>query len=440
MINPSFLSDKFCFILVNGNYIISSIECQGGDNIMCILEKFKQKIEFNKSYKEYLESGKKSADAIKNVSFSDGMAPLYFSERRINNFLDAFSINPVISTTVEGSQSKEKSITIKAQGNIMGVIGMGIEATGSDNNKKTTKNHREDSYIKTIKDSIEYIKSKGCSILDATEMNFFYANFPVFHGSLIELTTEVTDVYLWYGEYRNIKLYLCGNKKNVSSVDRNEFPSTEWDPSSITGQKSIFQHLINEEKDKNFKNEEIFGLFEDNIHKSVMNRHEAKSSYQWQEMIVYCTNIKEENGIKKIIGIPLLVIPSKSFGYGWYNLKYKLLDVGKIKIGNNINNKDTFFESDDDKFIINNDINNKDAFFEFDNGEFTGRFLMKEKELYYSTSPDKVKFSDRVKVIDTNSAYQHRYSIKKIPTVPLPEQVKESDDIIGLCIDKNLLK
>lgn len=195
--------------------------------------------------------------------------------------------------------------------------------------------------------------------------------------------------------------------------------------------------MINDEENKNFKRNEIFKLFEDNIHKSVMNRRIDKSFYQWQEMIVYCTNIKEEDGIKKIIGIPLLVIPSKNFGYGWYNLKYKLQNSGKIEIGNNVNNKDTVFMLDGDKFKIDNNINNKDAFFEFDNGEFTGRFLMKEK-IYYSILTDKVKFSDKVKVIDANSAYQHRYSIQKMQEKPSSEQVKKSDDIIGICIDKNL--
>lgn len=408
---------------------------------MCILEKWKLKKSIKKSYSEYLESLKKSETAIENVSFSDGMTHLYFSNRRFEIFLETFSINPPKNFTVEDSQSNENIITVKGQVGVMRIVEAGIEMTNSDSqNKKITKNYSEDSCIKTIKKNIGYIKSKGFSIRDATENNFFYANFPVFHGSLIELSTEVTDVYLWYGEYGNIKLYLCGNKKNVSSIDRDEFPSTEWDPSSINGQKSIFQHLINEEENKNFKSEEIFKLFEDNIHKSVMNRHDAKSFYQWQEMIVYCTNIKEEDGIKKIIGIPLLVIPSKNFGYGWYNLKYKLLNGGKIKIGNNVNNKDTVFKLDGDKFKIDNDINNKDAFFEFDNGEFTGRFLMKENELYHSVFTDKVKFSDKVKVIDTNSAYHHRYSIQKMQEKPSSEQVKKSDDIIGICIEKNLLK
>lgn len=409
---------------------------------MCILENWKLKKIIKKSYNMYLESIKKSEATIANVSFSDGMAPLYFSDRRFENFLDTFSISPVTSSTVEDSQSNGNSITRKVQADAKVPVRAGTEMTNSDSqNKKITKNHREDSCIKTIKNNIERIKSKGCSILDATENNFFYANFPVFHGRLIDFTSKVTNVYLWYGEYRNIKLYLCGNTNNVFSEDKDEYQNTEWNPSMIKGHKDIFRNLINEENTGDYKNKEIFELFEGNIHKSVMNRTQSRSFYQWQEMIVYCTNIKEENGIKKIIGIPLLVIPSKGFGYGWYNLKYKLLDGGKIKIGNNVvNNKDTFFELDDDKIKINNDINNKDAFFEFDDGKFTGRFLMKEKELYRSTFPDKVKFSDRVKVIDANSAYQHRYSIKKMKAIPSPEQVKKSDDIIGICIDKNLLK
>ena len=405
---------------------------------MCILEKWKLKKLIKKSYSEYLESLKKSEAAIENVSFPDGMTHLYFSNRNFEKFLETFSINPPNNFTTEDIQSNKNRITVKGQAGVKRIFEAGTEVTNSySKNKKITENFRADSCIKTIKKNIESIKSDGFNIRDARENNFFYANFPVFHGRLIELNKEVPDVYLWYGEYGNIKLYLCGNIKNVSSIDENEFPSTKWDPSSIKGQRRIFQHLINDEGNKTFKRNDVFELFEDNIHKSVMNRRIDKSFYQWQEMIVDCTYIKEEDGIKKIIGIPLLVIPSKNFGYGWYNLKYKLRNSGKIKIDNNVNNKDAVFMLDGDKFKIDNNMNNKDAFFEFYNGEFTGRFLMKEK-IYYSVLTDKIKLSDKIKVIDANSAYQHRYSVQKIQEKPSSEQVKKSTDIIGICIDKNL--
>lgn len=411
---------------------------------MNIFEKLKQIIMFNKSYKEYLKSVGKSAVAINNVSLSDGMTPLYFSERRYQIFCDTFKIKPVINSSVEDNSSSEGSFTVKGKGEISrigGGIGGGIEYTKSSNNCiKTTKNYGEDSYIQTIKNSIKDIKNVGYSILDAVENNFFYANFPVFHGSLIGSPKVLTDVYLWYGEYRNIKLYLCGNTKNVFSVDNDESQKTEWNPSTIQGQMDIFQYFIDEEKPDTFEKDDIFKLFEENIFQSVMNRTDMKSSYQWQEMIVYCTNIKEENGIKKVIGIPLLVIPSKEFGYGWYNLKYKLLDNGKIKNGDDITKKDTFFELDDGNFKINNDINNKDAFFEFDNGKFTGRFLMKEKILNGIHSRDEVTFSDKIDIKDINRAYQHRYLIKKTQSKPSSKQVKDCNDIIGICIDENLLK
>jgi len=227
---------------------------------------------------------------------------------------------------------------------------------------------------------------------------------------------------------------------NVFSEDKDEHPNTEWDPSTITGQKDIFQHLINEENTGNYNNKEVFELFEYNIHQSVMNRTKSISSYRWQEMLVYCTNIKEENGIKKIIGIPLLIIPSKGFGYGWYNLKYKRLNEGKIKNDNTINNKDAFFELDQGKFKINEDINNKDAFFEFDNGNFTGKVLLIERDTLQNLSPDNIIFSDRIDTIDANNAYKNRYTIEKVQQIPSSKMVKNCCDIIGICIDKNLLK
>lgn len=181
---------------------------------MCILEKWKLKKSIKKSYSEYLESLKKSETAIENVSFPDGMTHLYFSDRRFEIFLETFSVNPPNNFTAEDIQSNENRTTVKAQAGVKRIFEAGTEVTNSySKNKKITENFRADSCIKTIKKNIELIKSKGFSIRDATENNFFYANFPVFHGRLIELTTEVTDVYLWYGEYRNIKLYLCGNKK-----------------------------------------------------------------------------------------------------------------------------------------------------------------------------------------------------------------------------------
>lgn len=416
---------------------------------MCILQNWKLiknwklKKSYKKSYNMYLESKQKSKAAIENVSFSDGMAPLYFSDRRFNNFLDTFSISPVISSIVEDSKSNGNSITGEVKVDVKKIVraGAGMEINHSDSeNNKITKSHREDSYITTIKNNIERIKSKGCSILDATENNFFYANLPVFHGRLTDLTNQVKDVYLWYGEYRNIKLYLCGNANNVFSEDKDEHPNTEWDPSTITGQKDIFQHLINEENTGNYNNKEVFELFEYNIHQSVMNRTKSISSYRWQEMLVYCTNIKEENGIKKIIGIPLLIIPSKGFGYGWYNLKYKRLNEGKIKNDNTINNKDAFFELDQGKFKINEDINNKDAFFEFDNGNFTGKVLLIERDTLQNLSPDNIIFSDRIDTIDANNAYKNRYTIEKVQQIPSSKMVKNCCDIIGICIDKNLLK
>lgn len=375
-----------------------------------------QKNKLRKMEREYLNSLEKSEEAIKNVMFSDGMAPLYFSNRKLEEFYNAFRIKPVISSVAENGWLSENSLTSKASVKIKGIAEKGHEGINTESrNGNNTRNYGIDSDIITIKNNIEIIKQNGCSILDAIKNNFFYANFPVFHGNLFEFDKCLETVYLWHGEYRNIKLYLCGNTKNVFSVDKKEYPKAIWNPSTIEGQKDIFEYLVDEVSNTNYKNKNIFDLFEKNIKQSVMNRNGlSKSFYQWHEMIAYCTNIKNENGIQKIIGIPLLVIPSRYFGYGWYNLK---LDLNK-----------------DGNFINKDHPNNKNTYFEFNGRNFTGKFLLKENEIYYND------FSNEFDVVDGNDAYKlGTYTVNRTKQIPHKEQVCKSDDIIGVYCYKNHL-
>lgn len=99
-------------------------------------------------------------------------------------------------------------------------------------------------------------------------------------------------------------------------------------------------------------------------------------------MVVFCTAFEEKNGIKRIFGVPILVIPSSGYGYGWYNL-----------------NHESRYEKGSNKKYNPND---KRRYYEFDNGNFTGRYLDK-----IANNPIPVSLYNelKVEVVDANSAY-----------------------------------
>ena len=197
---------------------------------------------------------------------------------------------------------------------------------------KITEYYGEDTKISIIKNNLEKIKKDGDKITEVNSWEIFYTHFPVFHGRLAEFYPDaiIESAYIWYGIYRNIELYLCGHSNNVYAIDNEEYPEALWAPSKIVGPKNIFENIVEyiEKNDNNIPDKltdgkNIFEILSSNIKDSVMNRYIAKSFLQWHDMIVYCTSTEEKDGIKKIFGVPILVIPSPNFGYGWYNLNHE---------------------------------------------------------------------------------------------------------------------
>ena len=132
-------------------------------------------------------------------------------------------------------------------------------------------------------------------------------------------------------------------------------------------------------------------------------------------MVVFCTAFEEKNGIKRIFGVPILVIPSSGYGYGWYNL-----------------NHESRYEKGSNKY----NPNDKSKYYEFDNGKFTGRYLDKIDD-----NPNPAALYNELEEIDANSAYgMHSFVTKKSGKIPDRRTVEKCDDIIGLCIEKYLFK
>lgn len=374
--------------------------------------------------KRYNESQKKSEETLSDISFKDGETPLYFSKTHYNLLLETFNIN------TKSSSSHEIGSVIRNESSNKGRIGndalanVGSEKLSSKELAiKDRESYDRSSAISTIKDNLGKIKKEGKKITEINGKGYFYTRFPVFHGRIAEFKPEniVESAYIWYGLYRNIELYLCGSANNVFQVDKKEYPEALWAPSSIEGPMNIFHELVSEIVEKNNDNlmkltegKSIFEILSNNIKDTVMNRYVAESFLQWQDMIVFCTVFEEKDGIKKIFGVPILVIPSSEYGYGWYNL-----------------NHENRYGKDSNKDYNPND---KTRYYEFDNGEFTGQYLEKVDD-----NPIPLALYNELEEIDANSAYaMHSFETKKTRDIPDRKKVKNCDDIIGLCIEKYL--
>lgn len=375
--------------------------------------------------KIYSESQKKSAETLNDISFKDGETPLYFSKTHYNLLLKTFNIKPEVSSIHEINSIMRNNISMKGKiGN--GVISIGPEYFSSKElGVKEQYFYNGSPEISTIKDKLGYIKNIGKKITEVNKKEIFYAHFPVFHGRIAEFKPENVNksAYIWYGLYRNIELYLCGSANNVLQVDKKEYPEALWAPSSIEGPKNIFNNLVSEivENDNDISEEltggkSIFEILSANIKDTVMNRSKAESFLQWQDIIVYCTEFEEKDGIKRIFGVPILVIPSPKYGYGWYNLNH---ESRYEKCSNNKYNP-----------------NDKTRYYEFDNDKFTGRYLYKIDDTPIPTVSYK-----KLEEVDANSAYaMHSFETKYNKNIPSRSKVEKCDDIIGLCIKKHLFK
>ena len=384
-----------------------------------IFDYFKAK----KAAKIYYESQKKSEETLNDILFKDGETPLYFSKTRYKLLLYTFSIKQKVSSGHEIGNVMRNNASMKGKiGNDVISIGAGISSS-EELGVKNWESYGKSPEILTIKDNLEKIKEEGKKITEVNKKEIFYAHFPVFHGRIAEFKPENVNksVYIWYGLYRNIELYLCGSANNVFQVDKKEYPEALWAPSSTEGQKNFFNNLVSEivENDNEISEEftggkSIFEILSANIKETVMNRYNAESFLQWQDMIVYCTAFEEKDGIKRIFGVPILVIPSPRYGYGWYNLNH---ESRYEKCGNNKYNP-----------------NDKTRYYEFDNDKFTGRYLYKIDDTPIPTVSYK-----KLEEVDANSAYaMHSFETKYNKNIPSKSKVEKCDDIIGLCINKHL--
>ena len=386
-----------------------------------IFDYFKAK----KAAEIYYESQKKSEETLNDILFKDGETPLYFSKTHYNLLLDTFNIKQKVSS------SHERDSVMRNNASMKGKIGNDVTSIESEIfsseelGVKDWESYDKSSEISTIKDNLEKIKEEGKKITEVNKKGYFYTRFPVFHGRIAEFRPEniIKSAYIWYGLYRDIELYLCGSANNVFQVDKEKYPEALWAPSSIEGPKNIFNKLVSEivENDNDISEEltegkSIFEILCDNIKDTVMNRYKAESFLQWQDMIVFCTAFEEKDGIKRIFGVPILVIPSSGYGYGWYNLNH---ESRYEKGSNNEYNP-----------------NDKTRYYEFDNDKFTGRYLDKIDDNSILATACK-----KLEEVDANSAYaMYSFETKKSRNIPDRSKVKKCDDIIGLCMEKYLFK
>lgn len=385
-----------------------------------------------KAKKRYDDSIEKSLKALNNIEFRNGETPLYFSTTNYELLLDTFNIQPKSSSTDEQNRRTQETTKINGGLNTKNTsLGAGLSSL-EEHGSKVTNQYGKDSEISNIKNNIDKIKCNGKTIDKASKGDIFFVHFPVFHGEIAEFkpSNKIKSVYIWYGLYRNIELYLCGSAKNVYTIDNKKYPKSLWAPSSIEGPNNIFETLVseiveegNDISDNLTGGQTIFEILQNNIKDTVMNRYSPNASFlQWQDMIIRCTAVEEKEGIKRIFGFPILVIPSSTFGYGWYNL----------------NHEGRYGESSDVQYHPNN----KDTYYEYDDGEFTGNYLEKIGNTGYIDGQPYIKYLNRESdEIDANKAYElYSYKVNKSKngSKPINRKVKKCDDIIGICIEKNL--
>ena len=401
-------------------------------------QKNKQNTKFDKEkrskdYKVYKYSLKKSKEAIGNCNFNEGLIK-YKSPKKMENFLDDFNIYKTNNIRLKNTEINSLDSSLSGNiGNIKAVLG--------NDNSKSEEIETEYKQVSIMNDIRNYLNKSDNNIKNCFEViegNYFKAKFPLLEGSLnIVFEKNYPSTYFWFGKYRNIELYLCGNEKNVIRERTNKSIKNKkennkyiaWNPSNSNSSIKLFDSIekyiledIQIKEETNFESLEYCINFRTN---------RENKNFGWKNILAICDK-KEilEDGTIKIFGSPVIVSSPTDTEYGWYN----------------------FFKKDN---------KDKTKFYEYDGNKFTGRILkrneiskrsIEKKELYTFIQKDLNEIYDKIfiKTEDQKNIYKTTklgsvfYDLKytKINDdlqKKLSSKLFKCYNIVGICITDKLL-
>lgn len=228
----------------------------------------------------------------------------YISDKKLEVFLDSIGIGMPIE--------ENKTLTGKLEKNFATVEG-------------TYEKKRKANMKSELKEAIK--KAKGNRIVPyekCTKGDYILVHLP-FHNGTLELKGDKTysNTYWWYGVYRNLKIFACGNCDNiVDGLNMTNVCNTIWNPSATCASKKLFDKIENyvhvETSDLNeLSDEYLFSQLSGMIHDGTMRGNVTSQNYGWYDMLLRCDAIETDNGAIKIFGSPVFVTFNTLPGYRW---------------------------------------------------------------------------------------------------------------------------
>lgn len=379
-----------------------------------------------KDHKVYKYSLKKSKEAICNCSFNEGSIK-YESPKKMKKFSSDFNIYETNTIRVKDTETNSSDSSLSGNiGNIKAILGY-----DSSKSQEIETEYKQASILNDIRNYLNKSDNNIKNCFEVIEGNYFKAKFPLLEGTLkIVFNKNYPSTYFWFGKYRNIELYLCGNKKNVDREGNSKSIKNKndiaWNPSNSNSSIKLFDSIekyiledIQIKEEINFKSLEYCINFRTN---------RKNKNFGWKNILAICDK-KEilEDGTIKIFGSPVIVSSPTDPEYGWYNL----------------------FKKD------------KTEFYEYDGNKFTGRILkrnevskcsVEEKELSIFIQKDLNEIYDQIFIKTENQ--KNRYKTTKLGSVfydlkytkinddfqkKLSSKLFECYDIVGICITDKLL-
>lgn len=387
-----------------------------------------------KDYLIYEESRKYSREAVTNCKF-DVLAMEYKSPNKMTNFIDDCGVPRITKETKNNQDTFGVEVGLNV-GNNKSEIKASLG--GKRSYSKEVKLEYDSEYsVKDIRTFLNVPNNKIDNCFDVKEGNYFKIRFPVLGGKLnVAMYKKYPNTYWWYGKYRNIELFLCGNIKNVIRENCNNIDDYEWDPSEQGSSKILFDDI----EDYNTKNiednsEGIISKIDFITLSSYINKSTARSynkNFGWKDFLAICDKIERKDGFIRIFGSPIVVTAKTNEGYGWYNVEH--------------DNKKTYKDSD---------------YYEFSGEKFTGRVLshgnevdFQNKKIYCFTEKDFHNIYKSI-VVEKDENDESILKRTKIPVVSynikskeinsiknseLKDKISNCNDIIGICLTTNFFK
>lgn len=244
---------------------------------------------------------------INNVNIVERLH--YFSSQKADAFIEANNLERPIEKKISIKGSLGCDSRLKAE------VGAGKEISYGINLHSNVKKAIAVAKRKEI--IVPYKKSR--------RGKYVLIHFPFYNGTMMLKTCKkYDDVYWWCGEYRDLKVFACGNKKNRID-DSGENVEPLWNPSAGGSSKEFFDMInsyVSGQGDEyiDYDQEAFFEKISSNLHEGTMRGCKEKPYQGWYVMLLRCDCVRRAQGRTEIFGSPVFVSYETLPGYGWYHV------------------------------------------------------------------------------------------------------------------------